>query len=154
MGHVVDFWSIKPRRIIILYDSQLGNTLKEFKLFNSPRVLTRNLFTKNKKIVFFLHGCAFRWLHHLRDTFILKAYQRVYQILGLQPADIYINKTRKGFWQLWKKIFLLNSLFMMVYNEDIADSQWLVPAQDVHFFYRRSHLNALQNWAFIFSNNF
>ena len=30
----------------------------------------------------------------------------------------------------------------------------LVPAQDVHFFYTRSHLSALQNCAFIFSTNF
>ena len=30
----------------------------------------------------------------------------------------------------------------------------LVPAQDVHFFYTRSHLSALQNCALIFSTNF
>ena len=31
---------------------------------------------------------------------------------------------------------------------------WLVPAQDVNFFYTRSHLSALQNCALIFSTNF
>ena len=31
---------------------------------------------------------------------------------------------------------------------------WLVPAQDVHFFYTRSHLSALQNFALLFSVNF
>ena len=31
---------------------------------------------------------------------------------------------------------------------------WLVPAQDVQFFYTRSHLSALQNWALLFSINF
>ena len=30
----------------------------------------------------------------------------------------------------------------------------LVPAQDVHFFYTRSHLSALQNCAVLFSTNF
>ena len=30
----------------------------------------------------------------------------------------------------------------------------LVPAQDVHFFYTRSHLSALQNCALLFSTNF
>ena len=30
----------------------------------------------------------------------------------------------------------------------------LVPAQDVHFFYMRSYLSALQNYALIFSTNF
>ena len=30
----------------------------------------------------------------------------------------------------------------------------LVPAQDVHFFYTRSHLSALQNCALLFSINF
>ena len=30
----------------------------------------------------------------------------------------------------------------------------LVPAQDVHFFYTRSHLSALQNYALLFSTNF
>ena len=30
----------------------------------------------------------------------------------------------------------------------------LVPAQDVHFFYMRSHLSALQNCALLFSTNF
>ena len=31
---------------------------------------------------------------------------------------------------------------------------WLVPAQDVHFFYMRSHLSALRNCALLFSTNF
>ena len=30
----------------------------------------------------------------------------------------------------------------------------LIPAQDIHFFYTRSHLSALQNCALIFSTNF
>ena len=33
-------------------------------------------------------------------------------------------------------------------------SLWLVPAQDIHFFYTRSHLSALQNCAVLFSTNF
>ena len=34
------------------------------------------------------------------------------------------------------------------------DKECLVPAQDVHFFYTRSHLSALQNCSLIFSTNF
>ena len=33
-------------------------------------------------------------------------------------------------------------------------SKWLVTAQDVHFFYTRSHLSVLQNCALLFSTNF
>ena len=35
--------------LIIYYNSQLEDTLKEFKLFTSPGVRTRNLFIRNKK---------------------------------------------------------------------------------------------------------
>ena len=40
-------------------------------------------------------------------------------------------------------------------NEIIIDVRIrLVPAQDVHYFYTRSHFNALQNCAVLFSTNF
>ena len=39
-----------------------------------------------------------------------------------------------------------NTTYIVVY--------WLFPAQDVHFFYRRSHLSALQKYALLFSTNF
>ena len=39
--------------------------------------------------------------------------------------------------------------------QEIIESEFgLVPAQDVHFFYTRSHLSALQNCAVLFSTNF
>ena len=37
--------------LIIYYNSQLEDTLKEFKLFTSPGVRTQNLFMNNRKIV-------------------------------------------------------------------------------------------------------
>ena len=40
----------------------------------------------------------------------------------------------------------------IVQNETVAI--WLVPAQDVHFFYTRSHLSARLKCEFIFSTNF
>ena len=42
---------------IIAYNSQLEDTLEEFKLFTLPRVWNQNLFTRNKKIVV-LHTTA------------------------------------------------------------------------------------------------
>ena len=50
-GHVMDFRSVELRLMIIVYNSQLEDTLKEFTLFTLPRVLTRNIFIQNKKIV-------------------------------------------------------------------------------------------------------
>ena len=51
------------------------------------------------------------------------------------------------------------SNFVVVVNSfinfsDIIFINWLVPAQDVHFFYTRSQLSALQKCALIFSTNF
>ena len=43
-----------------------------------------------------------------------------------------------------------NHLIDMIPREDMG----LVPAQDVHFFYTRSHLSELQNCALLFSTNF
>ena len=42
----------------------------------------------------------------------------------------------------------------MEYHGKFGHTLGLVPAQDVHFFYTRSHFSALQNCALIFSTNF
>ena len=47
---------------------------------------------------------------------------------------------------------------IIIAGELVVKSQYLcsrlVPAQDVHFFYTRSHLSALQKCALLFSTNF
>ena len=43
--------SIELRLIRILYNSNLEDTLKEFKLFTLPGVKTRNIFMQNEKLV-------------------------------------------------------------------------------------------------------
>ena len=59
-------------------------------------------------------------------------------ILGF--SNLWCSKLLHHMYMFWNLIFLCN------YR--------LGPAQDVHFFYTRSHLSALQSCALIFSTNF
>ena len=58
----------------------------------------------------------------------------------------------------WIKLLLITwCIFPPVpYQSHIIPSMliWLVPAQDIHFFYTRSHFSALQSCAIIFSKHF
>ena len=54
----------------------------------------------------------------------------------------------------WVRPYILFCLFRSTYKYTVYIHYWLVPAQDVHFFYTRSHLSALQNCALLFSTNF
>ena len=69
--------------------------------------------------------------------------------------------------RVWNCVFLIYSMFVLKAVTVVScfnlftgvarmalEDQWLVPAQDVHFFYTRSHLSALQNCALIFPTNF
>ena len=55
---------------------------------------------------------------------------------------------------LWFRSFHLISLVLDVHGKFLYHCCRLVSAQDVHFFYTRSHLSALQNCALLFSTNF
>ena len=58
--------------------------------------------------------------------------------------------------QIQKRWVTLRSAFIYPFfcQTFVNASQWLFPAQDIQFFYTRSHLRSLQNCAFIFSTNF
>ena len=67
-----------------------------------------------------------------------------------------LNKYNK---QKWSKNFhfqKMNPFFLLLYLHIYKSLKikWLIPAQDVHFFYTRSHFSAIQNCALIFSTNF
>ena len=90
----MDLLSIELRLIRIIYNSNLEDTLKEFKLFTLPGVKTRNIFMQNKKQVAlrttatYILGTAkgtllfSRFLHKSLSLYLLNIYMFVSDYIG------------------------------------------------------------------------
>ena len=110
-------------------------------------------------VVLFLFGCChFWWRNEVLFQFISIRWVLQDICLILYIHCVPISKNHQMFSSLYCCIFqYINSVVDLLLNHTLCVSyftQWLVPAQDVHFFYTLSHLSALQNCALLFSTNF
>ena len=107
------------------------------------------------------------YINSYGDTIAFIFLSIIHQSIDLFPGIQYVvcnhyslvPQQQLNYRSYMQNILIINKLThrhsIILYTKEhwSTHDMWLVPDQDVHFFYTRSHLSALQNCALIFSTN-